>query len=163
MFIFVIRLALPNHNQSKTMNIREAVLQDIPRLQVIRNAVKENALSDPALVSDKDYEIYLLHKGKGWVYEHNGEIAGFAIVDLEGNNIWALFIHPLFERKGIGRKLHDVLLNWYFAQTRQTVWLGTAPGTRAENFYRRAGWKETGIHGKGEIKFEMSYAAWEAR
>jgi hypothetical protein len=38
--------------------------------------------------------------------------------------------------------------------------LGTAPGTRAEEFYRKAGWKETGTHGNGEIKFEMSYGNW---
>jgi len=52
------------------------------------------------------------------------------------------------------------MLNWYFGQTNQPVWLGTAPNTRAEKFYRRAGWIETGTHGKGEIKFEMTCVRW---
>jgi hypothetical protein len=39
---------------------------------------------------------------------------------------------------------------------KENVWLSTSPGTRAEQFYRKAGWKETGIYGKGEIKFEMT-------
>jgi GNAT superfamily N-acetyltransferase len=93
----------------------------------------------------------------------NGQIVGFSIADLRDHNIWALFVQPGFDKQGIGRQLHDVMLNWYFDQTQQTVWLGTAPGTRAESFYRKAGWKETGIHGKGEIKFEMGYRDWEGK
>jgi deoxycytidine triphosphate deaminase len=38
--------------------------------------------------------------------------------------------------------------------------LSTAPGTRAEKFYKRSGWKDAGFHGKGEIKFEMSHSDW---
>jgi hypothetical protein len=53
------------------------------------------------------------------------------------------------------------MLNWYFDQTKETVWLSTAPNTRAEKLYRKAGWKEVGKHGK-EIKFEMSYRDWLA-
>jgi hypothetical protein len=52
------------------------------------------------------------------------------------------------------------MLNWYFSQTDKTVWLGTAPKTRAELFYRKAGWREAGTHGKGEIKFEMTKNEW---
>jgi hypothetical protein len=48
------------------------------------------------------------------------------------------------------------MLNWYFDQNKQSVWLGTDAGTRAEMFYRKAGWRETGVHGKGEVKFEMT-------
>ena len=40
------------------------------------------------------------------------------------------------------------------------VWLSTEPDTRAEKFYREREWKEIGIHGKNEIKFEMTYRDW---
>jgi GNAT superfamily N-acetyltransferase len=139
---------------------REAKPEDIAQIQVIRNSVKENVLSDPALVSDKDCEEFLTVRGKGWVCEMDGNVAGFAIADMKDNNIWALFIHPDHEGKGIGKKLHDQMIDWYFNQTTTTVWLGTAPGTRAEKFYRTAGWKEVGMHGKREIKFEMSFEDW---
>jgi hypothetical protein len=55
------------------------------------------------------------------------------------------------------------MLRWYFDQTKQTLWLSTSPDTRAESFYKHAGWKEKGIHGKGEIKFEMTYDEWKSQ
>ena len=144
------------------MNIRVAEIKDIYQIQVVRNLVKENQLSDPALVPDSDVEDYITRRGKGWVCEIDGEVVGFAIADLVDNNIWALFIHPDFERMGIGKKLHEEMLNWYFSQTDKTVWLGTSPKTRAELFYRKAGWKKAGVHGKGEIKFEMTKDEWRS-
>ena len=53
------------------------------------------------------------------------------------------------------------MLDWYFSQTDLTIWLSTSPGTRAEKFYYKAGWKNVGMHGKGEIKFEMAAASWK--
>ena len=64
-------------------------------------AVKENVLSNPALVTDKDCEEYLNVRGKGWVCETDNQIIGFAIADLKENNIWALFIRPEYEGLGI--------------------------------------------------------------
>ena len=51
-------------------------------------------------------------------------------------------------------------MDWYFAQTKEKVWLGTAFNTRAADFYRKAGWTEAGLHGTKEIKFEMNYEMW---
>lgn len=142
------------------MKIREARAEDIPRIQIIRHSVKENILSDPNLVTDADCEEYITKRGKGWVCEMDNLVVGFAIADIQDNNIWALFILPEFEKMGIGKKLHDTMLKWYFSQTGKTVWLSTSPNTRAETFYRKAGWKEVGNYGKGEIKFEMSFINW---
>ncbi len=142
------------------MIFREANVKDIPQIQIVRHLVKENVLSDPSLVTDKDCEEYLSSRGKGWVCEINSKIAGFAIADLKEKNIWALFIDPLHERKGIGKQLHDLMVDWYFSETDHPVWLSTDSGTRAELFYRKAGWKETGIYGKREIKFEMTKEGW---
>ena len=143
------------------MIFREASAGDIPQIQIVRNSVKENTLSDPGLVTDEDCENYLLSRGKGWVCEIEDRIVGFAIVDVVDHNVWALFVQPGFDGKGIGRKLHDAMLDWYFEHTDSAIWLGSAPGTRAEKFYRKAGWEETGTHGKGEIKFEMTAAIWK--
>lgn len=142
------------------MIIRTAKIEDIQQIQLVRNSVKENTLSDPNLVTDQDCEDFITQRGKGWVCEIEGKIVGFAIVDLLENNIWALFLDPEFENRGIGRKLHDKMLNWYFEQTNEKVWLGTSPKTRAEKFYRESGWKEIGMYGK-EIKFEMTFDNWQ--
>lgn len=71
-----------------------------------------------------------------------------------------MFINPKFERKGIGQVLHKTILDWYFMQPKENVWLGTDFNTRAEKFYRKADWKEVGKHGANEIKLEMSYIDW---
>ncbi len=145
------------------MIFREAGLNDIEQMMRVRFSVKENRLSNPDLVTANDYKNYLLHRGKGWVCETEDEIVGFAIADKVEHNVWALFVKPGFERKGIGKRLHDDMLDWYFNKINSTIWLGTAPNTRAEKFYRKAGWKEVGIHGKGEIKFEMTIDKWKNR
>ncbi|HZH64744.1 MAG TPA: GNAT family N-acetyltransferase [Flavisolibacter sp.] len=144
------------------MRFREANISDIKQMQVVRHSVKENILSDPSLVTDADVHDYITRRGKGWVCEVDGTVIGFAIADLEENNIWALFIHPDEEGQGIGKRLHQMMMNWYFSKTTKRVWLSTAADSRAEKFYRKAGWQETGLHGKGEIKFEMSSEQWNA-
>ena len=144
------------------MIFREATRGDIPPIQIVRNAVTENMLSDPALVPDKDVEDYMFGRGKGWVCEIDKTIVGFAIVSITDTNVWALFVQPGFDKKGIGKRLHDDMMDWYFSQTDKTIWLSTGPGTRAEQFYRKAGWTETGTYGKGEIKFEMTKGQWLA-
>lgn len=143
------------------MIFREATVMDIPQIQLVRNAVKENTLSDPSLVTDEDCESFLINRGRGWVCETQNKIVGFSIADLQDHNVWALFVHPAYEKKGIGKMLHDIMLNWYFSITTTTLWLGTSPHTRAEQFYRKAGWIENGVHGKNEIKFEMTAKLWE--
>ena len=143
------------------MVYREANIADIPQIQIVRNSVKENTLFNPDLVTDDDCVEFLTVRGKGWVCEINNQIVGFAIAGLKDNNIWALFLHPAFEKKGIGRQLHKIMLDWYFTQTKNKVWLGTAFNTRAEQFYRKAGWTEVGTHGAKEIKFEMTFEQWQ--
>ena len=80
------------------MTIREANIEDIKEIQIVRNSVKENTLSNPDLVTDKDCELFMFERGKGWVCEIDNHIIGFSIVDLKDNNIWALFLKPEFER-----------------------------------------------------------------
>jgi GNAT superfamily N-acetyltransferase len=142
------------------MIFREAVIADIKQIQVVRNSVKENTLSNPNLVTDEDCEEFITTRGKGWVCEIDLQIVGFAIADLKEYNIWALFLDPKFESKGIGQRLHKLMLDWYFTQTTITVWLGTAFNTRAEAFYKKAGWIEVGTNGAKEMKLEMTYENW---
>ena len=145
------------------MQFREALVTDIPQIQVVRHSVKENVLSDPLLVTDDNCKDYMKARGKGWVCLIDDHIVGFSIVDLKDHNVWALFVLPEYEGKGIGKRLHDIMLDWYFQKTQQTIWLGTAFHTRADTFYRMQGWKEAGLHGSKETKFEMSFEDWKAR
>lgn len=138
------------------MIFRRATVADIEEMFRVRMAVLENKLSDPSLVTHATCSEMLLEKGAGWVCEAEGEVVGFAIVDLTRSNIWALFVDPLFEKKGIGRQLHDLMVSWSFANEQSRIWLSTDPGTRAEAFYRKAGWVATGTEQNVEIRFELS-------
>ena len=142
------------------MILREATIDDIDNYMIVRMAVKENVLNNPVLVPREDNIDYLTKFGKGWVYEIENKIVGFSIVGLTQRNVWALFVHPEFEGKGIGKKLHDVMIDWYFEQTREKIWLGTEQNTKAETFYKKNGWTEAGMHGDDETKFEMAFEDW---
>lgn len=144
------------------MIFREAEVSDIKQIQIVRHSVTENTLSDPNLVTDEDCKTFITVRGKGWVCEQDKRIIGFAIADLIDKNIWALFVHPDFEHQGIGSKLHTLMLDWYFKQE-DWVWLGTAPHTRAEKFYNKAGWIAIGMNGEKELKFEMTRSVWNSK
>lgn len=62
-------------------------MEDIKQIQLVRNSVVENPLSNPDRVTDNDCEDYLFKRGKGWVCETGNQIVGFAIVDLSDNNV----------------------------------------------------------------------------
>lgn len=141
--------------------IRIATEADIDRMMIIRFAVKENRLNNPSLVTAADCLDFIINRGKGWVAEDAGVVRGFAIADLVDHNVWALFMEPGFEGKGYARALQKVMLDWYFSQTDVKIWLGTAPGTRAADFYRKSGWKELGMRSNGELYFEMEKSDWE--
>jgi len=143
------------------MHFREALTSDIAQIQIVRNAVKENTLSNPLLVTDADCETYITQRGKGWVCTIDNVVVGFSIIDMVDKNVWALFVHPNYDNKGIGKHLHNLMLNWYFTNTKETVWLSTTPNTRAEKFYTLQGWEPAGMYGKDEVKFTMEASNWQ--
>lgn len=145
------------------MIFREARIEDIQSLHRVRLAVRENALTNPASITESDYDDFLTLRGKGWLCEVDRVVVGFAIIDTKDDNIWALFVHPDFERRGIGSELQRLMLDWHFGRSEKKLWLGTAPNTRAERFYRSSGWLEVGRRENGEAEFEMTRAAWNDR
>ena len=143
------------------MNFRQAIPEDIPQIQIVRNSVKENQLSNPNLIPDDLVEEFITKRGKGFVCEIDDIIVGFSIVNFVENNVWALFLLPEFEGKGIGKKIHQLMLDEYFSKTKETIWLSTEANSRAETFYKKQGWKNAGFHGN-EVKFEMSFEDWKS-
>jgi GNAT superfamily N-acetyltransferase len=143
--------------------IRPATLADIADIQRVRHSVRENRLSDPSRVTDADVADYICRRGRGWVAMVGEVVVGFAVADLEDHNVWALFVHEDWERRGIGAALHREMMDWYFGQTAATIWLSTAPGTRAAAWYPRAGWRRVGMTAGGEVRFEMDEADWRGQ
>jgi GNAT superfamily N-acetyltransferase len=144
------------------MQFRVAYTADIPQMMLVRLSVTENRLSDSSFITEEDYTNYLKNRGKGWVCEEDGKIHGVAIVDLLGNNVWALFVDPASERKGIGSQLQMLMLDWYFKNKDEDIWLSTEKGSRAESFYCSSGWKQAGFTKSGEMKFIMTKSIYTA-
>lgn len=134
------------------MRIRAARAADIKAIHSIRLRVRENPLSDPRRVTEDSYGPYL-DQGAAWVAETESGIAGFAILDVAGGTVWALFVAPEAEGLGIGRALHARLLEGAVEHGLTRLSLNTAPGTRAERFYSDAGWTREGRTAAGEQSF----------
>jgi GNAT superfamily N-acetyltransferase len=138
------------------MGLRFALITDIAAMHAVRMSVRENRLSDPTRVTEDDYRRFIEERGCGWVYDSDNEIVGFGVVDLVDRNIWALFVDPQHEGKGIGSALLNAMVDHAFKKGSEPLWLTTSPGTRAERFYRQSGWREAGIAADGELRFELS-------
>ncbi|PZP27420.1 MAG: GNAT family N-acetyltransferase [Roseateles depolymerans] len=144
------------------MLLRQATRADTAELWRVRYAVTENRLT-PGRIGDAELWAYLEQYGRGWVVElAPHRIAGFAIGDARDGNIWALFVDPAREGLGHGRRLHDVMVDWLFATGLTRLNLGTQPGSRAEAFYRRAGWRPLSLDEHGEQRFELLASDWKA-
>jgi len=134
-------------------NARKAVHADIPRIMAIRHTVRENRLSDPNSVTGADCAAFI-DRAEIWVWVEDGHIQGFAAGDPRDGTIWALFVEPAHEGRGIGRALLALACSTVRAAGFGTATLSTEPGTRAGSFYRMNGWIETARSPKGEIIFQ---------
>lgn len=134
------------------IQLRPATWNDIPAIQMVRNAVRENRLSVPGSIKDADVASYLRERGRGWVCEVGDRIVGFVIADAIDASIWALFLLPEWESQGLGRRLLGTACDWLFAQGVKEIRLSTDAHTRAHGFYLHLGWREAGTKSNGEIR-----------
>ena len=135
--------------------LRQAVAADIPDIQRVRHAVRENSLVSTT-ISDDQVRDAIERTGRGWVIESAGEVVAFAVGNETNGNIWALFVHPEHERRGYGRLLHDTMVQWLWSRGLARLWLTTEPNTRAQGFYEAAGWRRIGLTQSGELTYERT-------
>jgi GNAT superfamily N-acetyltransferase len=140
------------------MKLRLATVADIDAMHRLRLAVRENRLRDPSRVTPDDYVARLERDGRGWLVEEGTGLCGFGVADRVRGEIWALFVAPGQERRGVGRQLLAAMTAWLEEAGVRTIRLSTEPGTRAERFYLIAGWQQIGVTPEGE-----SILAWPAR
>jgi GNAT superfamily N-acetyltransferase len=108
----------------------------------IRHAVRENRLSDPNSVTAVDCAAFI-DRSEIWVWVEEGLIQGFGAGDVRDGCIWALFVAPGHEGRGIGRALLRLACETLRDSGYSVATLSTDEGTRAERFYRTDGWTET--------------------
>ena len=133
--------------------IRRATDADRDRISEIRFAVKENILRDRSRVT-YDMVTWFIENPGIWLWEENGKVLGFSAADTRDGTIFALFIDPRHEGRGIGRALFAAVCEALVHAGFRTLTLSTDPDTRAANFYRAAGWRERGRTPEGALIFE---------
>lgn len=142
--------------------LRQATRADVADIHAVRMSVRENRLTH-SIISERDYVDHLETLGRGWMIEVEGRIVAIAIGNARNGNIWALFVHPDFERRGFGKRLLDVTVEWLWSEGATQLWLTTAQATRAQGFYESAGWTNAGMTEHGEIRFELNRPSATAR
>lgn len=142
------------------MQIRPAIIEDVDTLFEIRCSVRENHMSreemaaldiTPATVKDMisggDYIVP--------VAVMDGETVGFAMAQISECYLFALFVAPAHEGKGIGGKLLTCVEEKLRQHGVREAWLATDANekVRAVGFYRHHGWHDDGLMEDGQLRF----------
>jgi GNAT superfamily N-acetyltransferase len=139
---------------------REATAADMPGITRVRTSVVENALTIEQLeergITEASVAASFLTDSKGWVAMRQEEIVAFSIADRATQSIFALFVLPGYEGRGIGSVLLDSALRWLWENGAERVWLTTGPGTKAVRFYEKRGWTCTGTSPRGDLRYECA-------
>lgn len=141
--------------------LREATTTDIPDMHRIRVSMGENRLRDASRPTPDIDAAYLRTGGAGntWAAMVDWKAVGFATARIAGQDIRALFVDPVHQGRGIGRALLDLATGWLFARGTPCISLQTAPGTRADGFYRRAGWERDDVAPNGDVRYRLTRSA----
>jgi GNAT superfamily N-acetyltransferase len=138
--------------------LREAASDDLAGIYRVRTSVTENSIRPERLermvATGSSITGSPKRDAKGWVAVRRGEIIGFSIAHQTSGSIFALFVLPGYERRGLGLRLLDAASAWLWDNGADLVWLTTQPNTRAARFYERFGWTCSGFEANGELRFE---------
>jgi ribosomal protein S18 acetylase RimI-like enzyme len=143
------------------VNIRSAIPDDVTDLFRVRTSVRENHLSEEEL-SDlgitHDSVSGLLRSGEAqaWCAEVDGAVVGFSMARQPERDIFALFVLPQFEGRGIGTLLLGAAVDWLRTSDPSPIHLDTERTTKAFRFYINRGWRETASLEDGESVLEFS-------
>ena len=112
-------------------------------------------LSDEFVTEERDnIRMIWLPKAETWVFEADGIVVGF--VSLIGNEVGAIFAHPAYQGRGIGRALMD-----HAASLRDELFLDVfEDNTVGRRFYDRYGFQfeHKHVHEQtGHMQIRLSY------
>ena len=92
------------------------------------------------------------------IAEENGQPVGFSMAQISEGYVFACFVRPEFEDRGVGRALMRTTEKELRKRNVQKAWLstGSEPDLRAAGFYLRLGWYKDGYLDDGQIIFRKT-------
>ena len=142
---------------SSNHQIRPATVADVAAIFRVRTAVKENVLTLQELAElgvTPDTIAELIRSTPCiWVAEADGQVVGFAMVEGETACLFAAFVLPQYEGRGMGRDLVAVCEQALF-RDHALAWLETDGRSRAAGFYRHLGWAHAADLVDGDVRLE---------
>jgi len=144
--------------------VREATPDDVDAMFDVRTSVRENLLNEEQMrqlgITRDSVAAGLRSNLKGWIIEQDGQAAGFSLADRNTSSIFALFVRPEFERRGLGSALLQAAVSWLWGEGKERIRLSTGARSHAVQFYEKRGWNKIDIkNGEWQMEFERDAAA----
>lgn len=112
-----------------TYEIRFSCKENIIHPHQIQYLLRDTALSD-------------IGQGGGWMCLDGNVKVGFSMpIFAPEPMLAALFVRPEYQKRGIGKKLMQLAVNWLKENNADSIILETDPGSFADEFYKRNGWE----------------------
>jgi GNAT superfamily N-acetyltransferase len=150
------------------MIFRKVEPKDIPELFKVRTAMRENsktmeALAAMGITAGSTIEA-MTHSVAGWLCEISGKMVGFSMGNKDTGEMLVVAVLPEYEKKGIGKRLMELVEDWLFLHGHEELWLleNPDPNIRAHVFYRRLGWVPAGFHQSGHQILNLPKSSWLA-
>lgn len=138
-------------------HIRLALPSDVDAIFKVRTSVRENALTADELIQIGVTPASIAQTISAtpcvWVAEIDSEVIGFSMVEQDNACLFAAFVLPEHEGKGIGTRLIQISEHALFKH-HDVAWLETAEGSRAARLYRHLGWGNPKDIGNGDVRLE---------
>jgi ribosomal protein S18 acetylase RimI-like enzyme len=141
------------------LTYRPMTAADLPavfavRLSTVENAVTMEELAEDYGITPESLAAAMETHVQGWLCEDGGRVVGFAMGDRSNGEVQVVAVLPGYEGRGIGKALLLEVQQWLIAQGHEEIWLlaNPDPGVRASGFYRRLGWRRSGVmKGRDEV------------
>jgi ribosomal protein S18 acetylase RimI-like enzyme len=90
------------------------------------------------------------------VFEIDDRAIGFSYAARADHSIWALFVLPEYEGRGVGKTLLKLAVDRLFENGAERVVLSTEANTRADRFYLAQAWTRGEMRDDVEVKYSFA-------